>query len=813
MKEIEVKFATRFIKRKRESAIGNSLLKTLTEPITNSDDSYRRLAHSPQATGEIKIVVNAKKSRRIQLIDYAEGISAPEFEDKFEYYGADKSGASSGENVRGLFGQGISDVLFYHADSFIGSIKNGKVSICRFYEKNDRPYIKVENIPGKLEHYRKLWGIPGNGTVVEFTLNQKTPLPDFSKLAQKLGVFYMLRLITGDQNRKITLEYYKSGNKKSTANISYTPPTGTFIEHKEITFNYEGYPIKIDAELYKSPTGLDRMGDDRENGLLIYDEKNAVYDLTLFGLDNLPGTDRYYGTMKITGARQLILDKINDKSHPEELLTDSRDGFNTKQAFYLQLESVMKDWLYPIISQDTKRKANDDGNAKTNENHKKAFDALNKIHEQLIGESWGGTIKTRKKRLPKNGLEFVRDTVTLTAGKKYGLELLVDTQKLPAGSRVQLTVSTGKAMFSPKEFVVEKTDERVISKLVTIYGPKANTADTITARFGTITTSAVISIVPEQIVIPTEAMEFAPNQVTALKGHDTVLHLYVDLEKIKRGTMLSITSTNDSVAVATPSLQIPKTLWSTNGVGRIDVVVSPQKVDESAQIIAQYQEYMAEAKVDVVSRKEPPHKNPSGKFRDWDFDNRLSSEQQTVFDINPESATHGFILVNPHNPLNKLYLGENPTKASIESSQTAQLYLAELLLTEFLKVTIPEALQVGTLPRRFPDYDVLLYMAQKKHEYGPAFYDHFVTAETPRIEKKESTLEKLQKADTSNVPYVGEREAAMIRLYYGLDGSRPHTLHQIGQQYGLTRERVRQLIEKTTERILVAEVVSLRGRD
>lgn len=48
---------------------------------------------------------------------------------------------------------------------------------------------------------------------------------------------------------------------------------------------------------------------------------------------------------------------------------------------------------------------------------------------------------------------------------------------------------------------------------------------------------------------------------------------------------------------------------------------------------------------------------------------------------------------------------------------------------------------------------------------------------------------------------VSPREREIVRLHYGLDHRRPHTLAEIGIVFGITRERVRQLRERAFERI------------
>jgi RNA polymerase primary sigma factor len=48
---------------------------------------------------------------------------------------------------------------------------------------------------------------------------------------------------------------------------------------------------------------------------------------------------------------------------------------------------------------------------------------------------------------------------------------------------------------------------------------------------------------------------------------------------------------------------------------------------------------------------------------------------------------------------------------------------------------------------------------------------------------------------------LGDREKRVVQLRYGLTDGEPHTLEEIGQVFGVTRERVRQIEAKTLAKL------------
>ncbi len=66
--------------------------------------------------------------------------------------------------------------------------------------------------------------------------------------------------------------------------------------------------------------------------------------------------------------------------------------------------------------------------------------------------------------------------------------------------------------------------------------------------------------------------------------------------------------------------------------------------------------------------------------------------------------------------------------------------------------------------------------------------DNFLNDGTEADKEKEQT-----EAINLLMEYLNQRERNIITKYYGLDGNKPKTLEEIGMEYGLTKERIRQI--------------------
>lgn len=79
-------------------------------------------------------------------------------------------------------------------------------------------------------------------------------------------------------------------------------------------------------------------------------------------------------------------------------------------------------------------------------------------------------------------------------------------------------------------------------------------------------------------------------------------------------------------------------------------------------------------------------------------------------------------------------------------------------------------------------------------------YD-FMRSEDNVTPESELMYESLKTEINRAVSTLSNKEADIIRMFFGLDGYTPMTLDEIGEKFDLTRERVRQIKEKAIKRL------------
>ncbi len=85
---------------------------------------------------------------------------------------------------------------------------------------------------------------------------------------------------------------------------------------------------------------------------------------------------------------------------------------------------------------------------------------------------------------------------------------------------------------------------------------------------------------------------------------------------------------------------------------------------------------------------------------------------------------------------------------------------------------------------------------EEDNELG-SFIEDESTPTPPQSAYQKMLAEKIEEVLSTLSP----REARILRLRFGLGGSRSHTLEEVGQKFGLTRERIRQIEGKALRRL------------
>lgn len=118
-------------------------------------------------------------------------------------------------------------------------------------------------------------------------------------------------------------------------------------------------------------------------------------------------------------------------------------------------------------------------------------------------------------------------------------------------------------------------------------------------------------------------------------------------------------------------------------------------------------------------------------------------------------------------------------------------------LAELLDITLKDVEELLQSPSRHVSFDAPV---KSDDESSATMLDlmHFDDDNMPDLKLMEQSLKEEVKFGMS---VLAPREYEILSAYYGLNGNKSLTLEEIGELYGLTRERVRQIKERALRRL------------
>lgn len=146
-------------------------------------------------------------------------------------------------------------------------------------------------------------------------------------------------------------------------------------------------------------------------------------------------------------------------------------------------------------------------------------------------------------------------------------------------------------------------------------------------------------------------------------------------------------------------------------------------------------------------------------------------------------------------PLNKIGSINKINKAYAQLEQEFEREPNAQEIADLLDITEAEVKESLRNAGRHVSMDAPLIQDEDNTMYDVLRSEDSVTPETGLM------YESLRKEVERAISTLPQREAEVIRFYFGLEGKHPMTLEEIGEKFDLTRERVRQIKEKAIRRL------------
>jgi hypothetical protein len=721
------------------SAIRGDVIRALVELVLNSDDSYIRMLDqglTPARTIEIEYGKTGSVGK-FAVRDHAEGMNLREVEKGFTEYGESTSGFSSGQSVRGFFGEGAKDALISMTDGKIVTFKDDQVIECRvFFNAEGEPAYELTGPDPVKYSDRKNHRVPGNGTVAYFSADprksQRVPL--FSTVQEQLSNHYMLRVLMADPARQIFLKETSSAERRP---LRYKLPQGRevriegFEDFNNFKIDYGDLgEFNIALRLYRADTELSQSGDTRQGGLLILDEENAVLGISLFRFDREPLASRLYGEFRIDRFRDLL--RVDDT-----VLSETRYTLDERHVFCSTLAHEVERRLERAVETERKRVQEADAARMDSEEvkrYRRVFEALNDIAKQEIEPVVPlGPDPTDVLEPPPEGFCLYPSLAEITVGKKYSFELRMSRSRIKPGTKVTAGATSRSLEVTTPDFKVvadDFNDQGIARKFITVRGVDCDPSTELVAKGAGASSRARIAIVPgEELVI--EGLVFQPASLTLRPGQPRSAKLLVYLKTVPIGTRIRLNCDNPDIHLSIEDTVVDGE-HGADSIDTYEMEIWGEGVGESGLVSAESENgFLALLDVTVRAKEVAPPRG-AGMFSEPEFDNDPEPLQRISY-----SAATGKVVIYTKFPTVRRYLGEN---GEYKNTVAWQVLLADMIITKCLGEIARKKVETGGVavrPEGLADY-IEAQANRLAREHGRKIHEVLVTREVLEKDRRDS---------------------------------------------------------------------------
>jgi RNA polymerase primary sigma factor len=146
-------------------------------------------------------------------------------------------------------------------------------------------------------------------------------------------------------------------------------------------------------------------------------------------------------------------------------------------------------------------------------------------------------------------------------------------------------------------------------------------------------------------------------------------------------------------------------------------------------------------------------------------------------------------------PLNRISNINKIKKIIAELEQKYEREPSILEISQTLEQSLTNVIVAIKNAGRYISLDAPLVQGEEENMYDVLLNED---ASNP---DKELLMDSLRKEIDRALNTLTRREADIIRLFFGVNGKHEHTLGEIGEEFNLTRERIRQIKEKAIRRL------------